>query len=385
MKIGIDIRTLMDKHYSGVSEYTYNLIREIFRHDKKNDYKLFYNSGRDIGKAIPEFNYPNVEVINLRYPNKIFNYIMQKSLHYPKIDRLLGVDLFFMPHINFISLSAYCQKLITVHDLSFLRYKEFFSFRKNIWHKFVNVKSLLNKFDAIIAISENTKRDIIELAGVDESKIKVIYSGISGEFKPLDQADKKLKRVKKKYNLPDKFILYLGTVEPRKNVSGIIKAFSRIKDSLQNEGEYGQIKLIIAGARGWKSKNIFKDAGDSKYKEDIIFLGYVSRDDKIGLYNLAALFIYVSFYEGFGFPPLEAMACGCPTIAGGASSLYEIAQNGALTVNPHNITEITSAALELLKNKKLKNLLISRGAAVSHKFNWENSAGKYLDIFNGNI
>jgi len=100
------------------------------------------------------------------------------------------------------------------------------------------------------------------------------------------------------------------------------------------------------------------------------------------LYNLAALFVYVSFYEGFGFPPLEAMACGCPTIAGATSSLYEIAQNGALTVNPHNITEITNAALELLKNSKFKDLLISKGIKASNKFKWENSVKKYLDIFN---
>ena len=372
----------MDKHYSGVSEYTYNLIREIFKHDRKNNYKLFYNSGRDISKAIPEFNYPNVEVVNLRYPNKIFNYVMQKSLRYPKIDQVLGVDLFFMPHINFISLSANCKKLITVHDLSFLRYREFFSFRKNFWHKFVNVKELLNRFDTIIAVSENTKRDIIELTNINESKIKVIYSGIKSEFRPLTREDDKLAPAKKKYNLPDKFILYLGTVEPRKNVSGIIKAFSRVKDSLKSEDEYRELKLVIAGARGWKSKSIFKDAGDSKYKDDIIFLGYVNRDDKISLYNLAALFVYVSFYEGFGFPPLEAMACGCPTIAGATSSLFEIAQNGALTVNPHNITEITNAVIELLKNSKFKDLLISKGIKASNKFKWENSVKKYLDIFN---
>jgi len=381
MKIGIDIRTLMDKHYSGVSEYTYSLVREIFKHDKKNNYKLFYNSGRDISKAIPEFNYPNVEIVNLRYPNKIFNYIMQKTLRYPKIDQVLGVDLFFMPHINFISLSDNCKKLITVHDLSFLRYREFFSFRKNFWHQFVNVKELLNKFDTIIAVSENTKRDIVELTNIDESKIKVIYSGIKSGFRPLSREDERLARAKKKYNLPDKFILYLGNVEPRKNVSGIIKAFSGVKDSLRGEDEYRELKLIIAGAKGPKSKNIFKDADNSKYKDDIIFLGYVSRDDKISLYNLAALFVYVSFYEGFGFPPLEAMACGCPTIAGATSSLYEIAQNGALTVNPHNITEITNAAVELLKNDIFKNLLISKGIAVSNKFKWEDSAKRYLDVF----
>ena len=177
MKIGIDIRTLMDRRYSGVSNYTLELVNELLRQDQKNQYILYYNSGQDVADKIPAFNFANAEIISTRYPNKIFNYLMQKTLHHPLIDRFLDVDIFLMPHINFIALSNQCKKIITIHDISFLRYHNFFSWRKNVWHSFINTRKLLNTFDIIVAVSESTKRDLIELLNIPEEKIKVIYSG----------------------------------------------------------------------------------------------------------------------------------------------------------------------------------------------------------------
>ncbi|MBA4320032.1 MAG: hypothetical protein C0412_16650, partial [Flavobacterium sp.] len=210
MKIGIDIRTLMDARYSGVSEYTLNLIKEILKLDSHNEYRLFYNS---FGKCsnIPEFSAKNVKLVKYNYPNKILNYLFFKFFNYPKIDKELKTDVFFMPHINFIGLTQTPlplpslrnwggatqtatqpplpplvrgetlqlsggwlktnQKIITVHDLSFLRNPEFFSLRKNFWHSMVDAPRLLKKFDRVIAISENTKRDIIELCGISPDKI----------------------------------------------------------------------------------------------------------------------------------------------------------------------------------------------------------------------
>ena len=142
MKIGIDIRTLMDAQYSGVSEYTLNLIQNILKLDQKNDYRLFYNSAHDISNRIPRFDYPNVKIIKFNYPNKILNYIGFKMLGMPRIDKLLDVDVFFMPHINFMAFSGKAKSILTVHDLSFLRYGEFFSLRKNFWHRMLNVKKI---------------------------------------------------------------------------------------------------------------------------------------------------------------------------------------------------------------------------------------------------
>lgn len=380
MKIGIDIRTLMGKEYSGVEEYTYNLVKEILRLDKNNEYKLFYNSYSDVSHRIPKFEGANIEIINTRYPNKIFNYIMQKIFSWPKIDKVLGgVDIFWSPHINFTTLSKECYNVLTICDLSFLLYPDFFNLRKRLWHNIINVRNLISRFDKIIAISENTKNDIKELSGVDERKIKLIYPGISNKYKIIEINDIGLREVKKKYKLGDKFILFISTLEPRKNIVGIIKAYNKLR---AEKNEFHEIKLIIAGKRGWKDKSIFKEWQKSKYKNDINFLGYIPNKDKVFLYNLASVFIYTSFYEGFGFPPLEAMACGTPVIASYSSSLSEALGKAALMVDPYNTKDISQAIKLIIGDHKLRGFLIESGLARAGKFTWEIAAKKYIDIFN---
>jgi glycosyltransferase involved in cell wall biosynthesis len=365
----------MEKNYSGVSEYTLNLLTEIFRKDQKNKYKLFYNSA---GQAeMPQFNFSNVEYVKTNYPNKVFNLILQKLFGYPRLDKMLDVDIFFMPNIGFISLSNKAKKIITIHDLSFLRYKEFFSFKRNLWHKFINLKKNLKKFDYIIAISENTKRDLIELCQVPEEKIKVIYSGIDKKYRVIsqDKEKDKFRQVQERYSLPDKFILFLGTIEPRKNIGGLIRSYSLLRDK---NPELSDFKLVLAGAQGWKVKEILEEYYRCKYKKDIIFLNYVDKEDKVYLYNLASLFVFPSFYEGFGFPPLEAMACGVPVVSSNVSSLAEVIKNSGILVSPNNICEIERAMTLILRNKNIKDELIMRGLENVKKFSWEECADNYI-------
>ena len=377
MIIGIDIRTLMDEQYSGVSEYTFNLLNAIFKIDNKNEYKLFYNSWHNISDRMPKFNYDNVKIVKTKYPNKLFNNILQKIFKTPKIDKLLSVDIFFMPNIGFISLSSQCKKIITIHDLSFLRYYDFFSLKRNLWHKIINVKKIIKNFDHIIAMSKNTKKDIIELCKITEKKISVIYSGISEKYYKID--DKENIKIKNFPNLPKKFILFLGTLEPRKNVDSIIKAYNK----LRKNNNFNKYKLVIAGGKGWKNKNIYNAFKNSKYKNDIQFLGYVENKDKNYLYNLADLFVYPSFYEGFGLPPLEAMACGCPVITSSVSSLPEIVGSAGIMVNPHDILEISQAMNDILSDKNLQNKLSQKGIEKAKEFNWEKSAKEYLSCIKG--
>jgi len=381
MKIGIDIRTLLDARPSGVSEYVLNLLKEMFKLDTANEYRLFYNCFGDCPN-LPEFKQANVKLIKYNYPNKVLNYLLFKIFNYPKLDKDLAVDVFFMPHLNFIGLSVGAKSLLTVHDLSFLKYPEFFSARKNFWHRMVKAKKLLKRFSLVIAVSENTKRDIMELGGINPDKVKVIYSGVGEEYKklPLINYQFSVKRIRDKYNLPERFILYLGTIEPRKNVDGIIRAYNQLRVMSCELRDY---KLIIAGARGWKSENIYREWDKSAFKNDIKFLGYVEPDDKIYLYNLASVFIYPSFYEGFGFPPLEAMACGVPVVASFASSLPEVVGDAALMVDPYNINDLAGALEKVLVDENLKNKLIARGLEQAKKFSWRETARAYLSELNG--
>lgn len=380
MKIGIDIRTLMDAQYSGVSEYTLNLLQEIFRQDRENEYILFYNSGHDISARMPKFDFPNVKIVATRYPNKLFNNIMQRILQWPKIDRKLGVDLFFVPNIGFISLSKNCKKIITIHDLSFLRYGEFFSWKRRLWHKLINVKKIVKSFDFIIAVSENTQRDLIELCGVPAEKIKVIYSGIGKEFKIISQEVEKEKfdQIKKKYSLPEKFIFFLGTIEPRKNIAGLIRAYNQFRDDNPSLANH---KLVLAGGHGWKLKKIFEEYEMSKYKADIIWLNYIDASDKPFVYNLAQVFVYPSFYEGFGFPPLEAMACGVPAIVSNTSSLPEVVGNAGIMVSPNNSAELEGAISAILTDGEYHDELSRRGIEQARKFLWEKCARQYCELF----
>jgi glycosyltransferase involved in cell wall biosynthesis len=379
-KIAIDIRTLMDERYSGVSEYTLRLVNELLRLDRQNEYVLYYNCGRDISSRLPQFQQANVKVVGTRYPNKFFNYVLQKIFHYPKIDQAVGgADVFWSPHINFLSLSANPKKFLTIHDLSFLRYPDFFSGRKNFWHRAVNIKNLASGFDRFIAVSENTKNDIVDLLGVPAEKVDVIYSGVDESYAPVNNVDV-LERVRSKYALPGKFILYLGNVEPRKNLVGLIKAYTELR---QNNPELSDYQLVIAGATGWKITHIFQALYASPYQEDIKFLGYVDKEDKPALYTMSSVFAYPSFYEGFGFPPLEAMACGTPVVTSNVSSLPEIVGSAALTVDPYNTQAITEAIKQVLSNSDLAESLRQKGLERAKKFNWELAAKRYLDIFNG--
>ncbi len=377
MKIGIDIRSLLDKRNSGVPEYGLRLLKAMFEIDRDNEYILFYNSWRDLKNRVPDWRFDNVKIIKTNYPNKFFSYILQKIFKWPKLDRLLQVDVFFMPHINFFALSDQVEKIITIHDLSFVFYPDFFSKRKNIWHRALSLQKNLLKFDKIIAVSENTKQDLIEYIGVQPEKIKVIRSGISAEFKKIASHEPTLRTVKEKYTLPDNFILYLGTIEPRKNIDGLIKAYELL---LSNNPHLENVELVLAGAYGWKYKKILKIWQRSSYRPKIKFIGYVKAVEKVYLYNLAKLFVYPSFYEGFGFPPLEAMASGTPVVFGANSALAEISADAGVLINPYNINSITQAMREVLDDQALRQQLIQAGQQTAQDYDWAKTARETIKL-----
>ncbi len=379
MHIGIDARVLMDKYYSGVSGYAYNLIKNILKIRPEYKYSLFYNSFHKAHFSV--FSSSNYQNIIKRYPNKFFNYFLLNFFSWPKIDQILEketetpLDIFWAPHINFISLSSASKKVITIHDLSFLRFPEFFSKRKNFWHKSINIIKLIRNFDIIIAISKNTKNDIVDLLNVSPDKIEVIYSGLKEEYF-IDNNEKIKTKIKSKYNLPDKFILFLGNLEPRKNIVNLIISCEHLWKNKDFD-----FSLVIAGSYAWKYKDILKVYKKSPYHQKIKFLGYIHEEDKPYLYNLASLFVFPSFYEGFGFPPLEAMASRTPVIAGANSSLFETLGKAALFVDPYNITDLSQAILFLTKRQDLQEKFIKKGLKQAKKYSWQNTAKKYLELW----
>ncbi|MBU1146304.1 glycosyltransferase family 4 protein [Patescibacteria group bacterium] len=375
MNIGIDIRSLLLKERSGVGEYTYQILDALFRIDQKNNYFLFYNSWKGVGDFLPAEwkKFENVHFCGFHWPNKLLNFCF-KFLGWPKIDKMVfpegKIDLFFIPNLNFISLSHSVKKIITVHDLSFERFPKFFSWKRRLWHWFVNPRKLIRSADKIIAVSENTARDLAELYDVSRDKMKIIYSGVNSGSGVSD-----VEAVKKKYNLPENFILFLGTLEPRKNIGGLIRAFEILKT--ENRGDH---KLVIVGPQGWLYKKILARAEESPVRDDIKFINYIAPEEKFVFYKLAKLFVYPSFYEGFGFPPLEAARVGTPVIVSTNSSLPEVMGVAALMVDPSNPAEMAKVMEQCLSDENLRVTLIEKGKAQAEKFNWQKCAEEVLTV-----
>ncbi|MCK5413402.1 MAG: glycosyltransferase family 4 protein [Candidatus Pacebacteria bacterium] len=372
MIIGIDIRMLARGTRSGIEEYTINLLSNMLKLDSNIQYKLFYNGYKKVDLKYDFLKLLNVELKEFKIPNRLLDFSFQ-YFSYPKVDKLLGgVDVFFSPHIFSAPVSKNCKTVTTFHDLSFANHKEFYSLGKNYWHFSMNPKKKARKSDKIIAVSNSTKNDLMKIYKIDFEKIKVVYSGINKE----QTAENNESEVRKKYNLSEKYILYLGTIEPRKNIVSIIKAFEKLKYSITDKS----LKLIIAGSKGWLYKNVFEVAENSKYKKDIIFAGFIDDEDKTTLYRLAEIFVYPSFYEGFGFPPLEAMQNKTPVITSNLSSLSEAVGDAAIMVNPYNIDELARAMENLLSDENLKNNLIEKGIQRTKKFSWQKCAEETLDV-----
>ncbi len=414
MRIGVDIRNLMSPTRTGVGEYTYELLNAIFKIDKENQYYLFYNSHSDVTAHTPLWPQGNIHYIATRWPNKLFNASI-KIFGWPKLDKLISrngkLDYFFSPNLNFTALSKDVKNILTIHDLSFKFFPQFFSAKQRLWHWAVKPKKQCERAGTIIAQSENTKRDIIDYYKINADKIKVIYPGVScppnhplvipttkeeslsvsspgrdpsspaaaGSLPPTTGRAGGMTNVdiRKKYNLPNRFILCLGAVEPRKNIIGIIEAFELVCYKLQAIS----YKLVIAGSgAGWNNKKIYARALASPLRDKIEFIGYVDAQDKPGLYSLAELFVYPSFYEGFGFPVLEAMAMGVPVITSNRSSLPEITDNAAYLVNPNRPAEIAEAIIKILTNEKLREHFKKLGTEQVKKFSWETAARQWLDL-----
>lgn len=370
MRIGIDIRCLTENHYSGISQYTLQLLNALFHQDKHNEYILFYNTARH--SRIPDFPFPNVSIFKTSLPNKFFNASIA-VLRTPPLDKLIGgVDIFFFPNLQFCCVSSGCPYILTVHDVSFLRYPQFYTWKARLWQKAIHFRRLCRKAKRIIAVSQNTRSELLHFfPEIPQEKISVIYSGISEKFRVIQNSGI-LDTVKKKYHLPENFILYLGNIEPRKNLLGIVEAF--LQAEIPKESF-----LVIAGAPAWKYKKTMSFI--KRKHERILFLGYIPEEDKAAIYNLAHIFIYPSFYEGFGFPPLEAMACGTPTIVSNISSLPEVTNNASILVDPYNIQEIATAISRLIYDQKLRETFIQRGLKHISSFQWQKTAMSVLKIF----
>ena len=369
MRIGIDGRCLQDNPRTGVGEAALHLIKNLARVNRSTQFFVLLNAYGDIDM---DFGEPNIEIIKKNIPNKLLNASL-KFFKKPLLDSFFeNIDLFFAPNWNFISLSQNLPFVLTVHDLSIFLYPEFYSPYSRFWHKnLLDIKGLIARADQIIVPSNTTKNDLQRFFSMSKNKTMVIPWG-------ADHIKQTQNSKLKTQNFGHKYILFLATVEERKNVRGLIAAYEYAREKKMIGGD---IDLILAGPKGFGFFAIEKIVKESRFASQIKIYGSVSDEQKESLYANASVFVYPSFYEGFGFPPLEAMAFGVPVIASSSASLGEILENAALLVQPYQTAELAAAISNILNNENLRKIYAQRGLDLVKRYQWKDAAEKLSAVF----
>lgn len=363
MNIAVDLRSLHTSEFSGVESYTVNVLEQLLTRDRENSYTLFYNSFKP--KRFEYLHFINAKYKQTRIPNRLLN-ISLKLFGRPHLESLIGkCDVLFMPNWNICAVNDKTKVILTVHDLSPIVMPEMYNWKARAWHSYINIKKLVKRADCLIAVSEHTKTALQEVLKVPEQKIVVAKLGVDQEaFSPYLDTDQ-LRTVRNVYGLPGDFLLFVGTIEPRKNLLGLIDAFEQINSP---------VSLVIAGKWGWKYKAIMQRIEQSKKRRLIKLIGYIPESDKPYIMKLARAFVWPSFYEGFGLPVLEAMSVGTPVLTTQVTSLPEVVGDSALMVNPYNTQDIADGIDLLLKNEPLRARYINSGIERSRQFTWDKTA-----------
>lgn len=361
MKIAIDIRSAGGEK-AGKGWFTFNIVRNLLKIDKKNEYILYCS---DFVAGFEEFK-------NARQKR-----IMGKSILW-HINTAIDVykekaNIFFAPtsFIIPILLPKSTKSIVVVHDLVAFLFPKTHN-KKAVFIEKLLLKTALKKAYKIVTVSKNTKKDVIEKFAIDEQKIEVIYCSAGEGYGKVKEEI--LKEFAEKTNLPNKFFLAVGTIEPRKNYVNLIKAFALIRE------RFPEYYLIIVGKNGWEFESVYEEIKRNYLQKYVHILGYLSEKSLVNLYNLAEALVFPSFYEGFGIPPLEAMKSHCPVISSCTSSLPEVVGDSALLIDPESPSQIAEAMVKIIIDQDLKNSLKEKGLKQSEKFSWEASAGRLYEM-----
>jgi glycosyltransferase involved in cell wall biosynthesis len=378
VRIGIDY-TAAVRQQGGIGRYTRSLVRALAEIDTLNEYVLFVAGGPVAGDGLgdwPEsFEFRSVPVSD-RWLN-----IMWQRLRIPlPIQVWTGrLDLFHSPDFVLPPLGA-TPGVLTVHDLSFLTVPWCFvpGFRDYLE---TAVTRSVRRADQILADSRSTRHDLTNLLGIDPERIQVLYPGVESRFMPVADPTN-LEGVRQTYALPRHFVLGLGTLQPRKNFAGLIDAFGRMLGSRTGEPALDDLHLVICGSKGWMYEDIEPAVERAGLGQRVQVVGFVKDEDLPALYNLASVFAFPSWYEGFGVPVLEAMACGTPVVAADNSSLPEVVGEAGLLVGAADADALGTAMFRLLTDQGLRESLIAAGYEQARRFTWRDAAAQLLRTYN---
>ena len=364
MRVAIDARKL---HDFGIGTYTRNLLRYLARIDHETEYVLLcHEPDLGIGAQLG----PNFRTVL----ESSKNYSVREQIHVPWVLRRERPDVFHAPHYV-LPPAVPCRSVVTIHDCIHLMFPQYLPNRAAYVYAKASMWSAAKRSNRILTVSEASKRDIMHFFNVPPEKIVVVYNAIDERFR-IAPAEQDVARVRERYQLNHKFVLYAGNIKPHKNLVRLILAFDELR-----KGGFDDLKLLIIGDEISKLPALRRAVHEHKLHKHVRFLGYLPDETLAILYRLASVFVFPSLYEGFGLPPLEAMASGTPVVTSNVSSLPEVAGDAAVLVDPYDVGSIVAGVRLVLTNPTLASELSAKGIERSREFSWTRSVTRICELY----
>jgi glycosyltransferase involved in cell wall biosynthesis len=370
-KIGIDYTAAYEQG-AGIGRLVRELIHALAVEDPQTHYKLFVSGATQ--PQLPSSPGPNFHWYPTRVTPLWFARLWYRARLYWPVECFVGpVTLYHATDFTLPPTLPSTKTLLTVHDLSFVQAPETAT---PVLKRYLDrvVPWSVRRADHVLADSQTTKDDLIALYGTPTEKITVLLSGVEPRFRRIEDPER-VAKVRAKYNLPERYIFAIGTVQPRKNYARVAEALAALGD------EFSDVHFVIAGGKGWLDAPIYRTIEELGLSNRVHFIGYVADEDIPVLYSGALITAYPSLYEGFGFPILESMACGTPVLTANVSSMPEVAGDAALMVNPYDVEAIAAGLRTLLTDETLRETLIERGLERVGLFTWEKAACELRAIY----
>jgi len=377
MHIGINAQLLsFSQNYrnGGISHYIRHLLTQLAKQPGPHDYTIFVN-GQDVVERLAAYA-PHIKYVRVSWPeSQPVSRVAWEQLALPTLLRQRHIDVFHSPaNVLPEMLPRTCAGVVTLHDLAFLRFPNVLPRAKRIYHRTFTLRSLRHA-TRIIAASESTARDAVELANIPAERIQTVHPCIDARFSRVIQ-EEEIEAFRQKQGLADGFILYLGTLEPRKNIPTILEAYAHLRKT-----HAIQEKLVLAGGKGWFYDAIFEKVQTLNLASEVIFPGFVADAEQALWYSAASAFIYPSLYEGFGLPVAEALACGTPVVTSNVSSMPEAGAGIALVVDPKNVEAMANALYQALVDQNYRQRCRTLAPAVAQQFSAQAMVAQTIGVY----
>jgi glycosyltransferase involved in cell wall biosynthesis len=364
VRIGIDARKL---HDFGIGTYIRNLLRQLARLDRDTEFVLLCRPEDAVSLASLGNNFrPVVETAA--------NYSIAEQVRIPLALQREGVTLFHAPHYVLPPLVR-CRSVVTIHDCIHLMFPQYLPNRVALGYARTSIRLAARRATRVLTVSESSKRDILRFVDTEPDKIDVIYNAYDERF-GVEPREEDVVRVRERYQLHDEFVLYAGNVKPHKNLERLIEAFDRVR-----KRGLDHLKLVIIGDEISKYTSLRRAVHKHQLHKYVRFLGYLPEETLAVMYRLAGVFVFPSLYEGFGLPPLEAMASGTPVVTSNVSSLPEVAGDAAVLVDPYDADSIAGGIEHVLTDETVRRALRRKGVARAKQFSWEESVRRVREIY----